>query len=70
MKIIELFILGHKNTVEIKNTVCDFYKIQSVSMTNIYKIIGLVQHTIVHYLKEIYSISPMSKLNSNENISV
>lgn len=50
MKIIELLIIGHKNEVVIKNVICAFFNIQTI---NIYKILGLVRHTIAHYLKEI-----------------
>jgi hypothetical protein len=39
-------------------------------MANIYKIIGFVRHTIAHYLKELYIISPMVIRNANANIAV
>lgn len=70
MKIIELFIITHKNSVEIKNAICDFYNIQTINMANIYKIIGLVKHTIAHHLKEFYIISLLAIRNANDNIAV
>lgn len=54
VKIIELFLLDNKNSLEIINDLKEYYNINTINRQIAYKTIGLVPKSISHYLKEIY----------------
>jgi len=69
IKIIELFIIDNKKVTEIIKAICEYYKINSINLKVIYRMINLIRRAIAHYIKESY-YTKLAINNENAKITI